>query len=192
MKRVTALHPERRDRVRVELDGEPWRTLPTDAVVGAGLMIGGELDRARARELARSLRRTKALKTAAAALSRRDRSAAGLRAYLGERGVKESEQAEAIEVLSRFGYVDDLRFAADRAAALAGRGFGDEAIRYDLEQQLVSAEQIEAALERLEPEVARARSFARNTDPIPKSARRLAAKGFSLESIESALGVFEA
>ncbi len=29
MSRVTALHPERRDRVRVELDGRTWRTLPT-------------------------------------------------------------------------------------------------------------------------------------------------------------------
>ena len=41
MRIVTALHPERRDRVRVDLDGEPWRTLPAAAVVSAGLRVGG-------------------------------------------------------------------------------------------------------------------------------------------------------
>ena len=41
MPTVTGLHPERRDRVRVELDGAPWRTLPAAAVVSAGLRRRG-------------------------------------------------------------------------------------------------------------------------------------------------------
>ena len=65
MRTVTALHPERRDRVRVDLDGEPWRTLPAAAVVSAGLRVGAALDRERARELGRSLRRFEALDAAA-------------------------------------------------------------------------------------------------------------------------------
>lgn len=191
MKRVTALHPERRDRVRVDLDGEPWRTLPADAVVGAGLMVGTTLDRERARDLARAIRRAGALSAAAAALSRRDRSAAGLSAYLGERGVRAPERTEAVDALARFGYVDDARFATERAASLARRGFGDEAIRSDLERQLLDGEQVEAAIDRLDPEVDRARALVREADPIPRTARRLAAKGFSPESIESALGIVE-
>ena len=47
---MTALRPERRDRVRVELDGEPWRTLPAGAVVAAGLLVGTSSDRERARD----------------------------------------------------------------------------------------------------------------------------------------------
>ena len=42
---VTALHPERREPVRVELDGAPWRTLPGRGRLAAGLSAGVELDR---------------------------------------------------------------------------------------------------------------------------------------------------
>ena len=133
MPRITALRPERSERVRVELDGAAWRTLPTGAIVAAGLSVGSELDRVRARELARALRRSRALTAASAALSRRDRSAAGLEAYLGARKIAAADRAQAVETLERLGYVDDARFAADRAAQLARRGFGDEGIRCRLE-----------------------------------------------------------
>ncbi len=191
MARVTALHPERRDRVRVELDGEPWRTLPAAAVVSAGLMIGVELDRERARDLRRAVRRSAALASAASALSRRDRSVAGLDAVLERRGIAAPERAGAVETLSRLGYLDDARFAAARAAAVAARGFGDEAIRFDLAGQGLAAEHVESALAGLEPEAARARALAGGTGPDARTARRLAAKGFSAESIESALGLVD-
>lgn len=191
MQRVTALHPERRDRVRVELDGEPWRTLPAAAIVSAGLFVGTELDRARARELGRALRRANALAAATAALARRDHSAAGLSAYLGERGVNAPERAQAVDTLARLGYLDDTRFAADRAASLVRRGFGDEGIRFDLARQGLDAEQIAAALETLEPEAERARALAAGLGSIARAARRLAANGFSPDAVESALGVLE-
>jgi regulatory protein len=191
MSRVTALHPERRDRVRVELDGAPWRTLPAGAIVSAGLLVGTELDRERARELARALRRVNALAAATAALARRDRSAAGLDAYLRERGVGATERTQAVEALTRFGYVDDSRFTGDRVAYLLRRGFGDEGIRFDLAGQGLDSERIEAAIAAIEPEADRARAIVQELDASPKTARRLAAKGFSLESIESAVGLLE-
>ncbi len=192
MARVTALRSERRDRVRVELDGEPWRTLPAAAVVSAGLRVGAELDRERARELRRAVRRSDALERAAAALSRRDRSAAGLDAVLERRGVAAPERAQAVEAMSRLGYLDDARFAASRAAVLAGREFGDEAIRFDLERQGLGGEQIDDAVRSLDPEADRARTIAARAGSAPRAARRLAAKGFSADSIESALGMVDA
>ena len=188
MPTVTALLPERRDRVRVELDGESWRTVPTAAVVAAGLRVGAPLDRERARELRRALRRLAARDAAARALSRRDRSEAELARHLAKRGIDSARQVEAVETMRSLGYVDDTRFAISRARALAERGYGDEAIRWDLEHRGLTAEPVEEALARLEPEPARARGVAERLGGGPGAARALAGKGFSADSIEAAVG----
>jgi regulatory protein len=125
---------------------------------------------------------------AAGALARRDRSAAELTAYLEQRGLPASERAEALETMQSLGYQSDVRFAHDRARALAERGRGDEAIRWDLEQRGLHREHVEAALAELEPEHERAAALAERLGGGPKSARALAAKGFSEDSIESAVG----
>ncbi len=190
MPTVTALRPERRDRVRVELDGERWRTLPAAAVVSAGLAPGVELDRIRARELRRALRRVEALDRAAAALTRRDRSAAALDAILERGGVAAPERAGALETMARLGYLDDARYAGRRAAALAARGLGDEPIRLDLAAHGVADAQVEAALAALPAEAERARRVAGGLAPLG-AARRLAARGFAPESIEGVVGVLE-
>ena len=187
--RVTALRSEGGGRVRVELDGRPWRTLPAVAVVSAGVWEGVVLDRPRARELRRALRRAEALAVATAALSRRDHSTAGLAAALERSGVAAPERADAVETLGRLGYLDDERVASDRATVLAGRGYGDEAIRFDLAQRGLGEESIALAVSSLEPEAARAARLVESGAGIEKTARRLATKGFSDESIESALGV---
>lgn len=185
---VSALRSERRDRVQVELDGAPWRTLPVAAVVAAGLRPGVELDRRRARELGRALRRHAAMQRASAALAVRDRSRAGLDTVIERRGVAPAERQAAIETMSRLGYLDDQRYASGRAAALAGRGYGDEAIRFELGRDEVGGELVEAALAALEPELERARRRLRPGQPA-REARALAARGFSAETIEALLGL---
>jgi regulatory protein len=187
MPTVTALRPGRRDRVSVELDGAPWRTLPAAAVAAAGLGVGTVLDRRRARELRRALRRTAALDTAGRALARRDRSRAGLAAALERRGITAPEREAAVETLERLGYVDERRFAESRAAALAGRGYGDEAIRFDLEREGVAGEVAADALARLEPEHERAIALITGGKDEAKTSRRLLARGFSPETVEAAL-----
>ena len=47
------------------LDGESWRTLPAEVVLRAGLDVGVELDRERARRVRRELRRHEAMAHAA-------------------------------------------------------------------------------------------------------------------------------
>ncbi len=191
MPTVTGLHPERRDRVRVELDGAPWRTLPAAAVVAAGLRLGVSLDRERARELRGAIRRSEALDVAGKALARRDRSVKGLEAVLARRGVSEAERARALETFERLGYLDDDRFAASRAARLAERGYGDEAIRFELAREGLDEERVTAAVEGLVPELDRVRRLCTTAEPRRRTAARLARRGFSFETIESALGESE-
>jgi len=188
MATVTALRPVRRDRVGVELDGAPWRTLPAAAVAAAGLGVGTVLDRPRARELRRALRRSSALDAAGRALVRRDRSPAGLEAALERRGIAAPEREAAVETLERLGYVNERRFAESRAAALSHRGYGDDAIRFDLEREGVGGEAAAEALARLEPEHARAAGLVAAGKDDAKTSRRLLARGFSPETVEAALG----
>jgi regulatory protein len=125
---------------------------------------------------------------AARALRHRDRSRAQIDARLAKAGVEEELRADALETLERVGYVDDTRFAAGRAAALAARGLGDEAIRHDLEGSGVGAETLAEALAGLEPERERAVALTARLGRTAKTAAQLARKGFSEDSIESAVG----
>jgi len=186
--RVTALdHDERRDRVRVALDGAYWRTLPAAAVVSARLSLGTELDRVRARELARARRRAEALDLAARALARRDRSVVELSDYLARRGVSRPERTQTIARLEDAGYVDDVGFAYRRADSMSARGYGDEAVRFDLERRGIRPDQIDLALSSLPNERERAADILRRAPTPFTGVRRLVAKGFSADTIEAAV-----
>ena len=155
---VTALRERPRSRVEVELDGAPWRLVPTDAVVRAGLRVGAPLDRetgasarprASARQGARRRGERAPLPRPFAAVARtaprRSRRPGGA-------------AADALAALESAGLVDDLRVASTRAESLADRGYGDAAIRADLEQRGIDAELVATALAALAPEPERARA----------------------------------
>jgi regulatory protein len=129
--------------------------------------------------------RRNALENSVRALARRDHSAASLRAKLDRAGISDDAQADALETLARAGYIDDARFARARAAQLAGRGYGDEWIRMDLEAQGVAAEAAEPALAELDPEAERARREWVRLGGGLRAARTLARRGFSEEIIET-------
>jgi len=128
--------------------------------------------------------REAALDRAVRALARRDHSAAGLRAKLDRAGVSEEARTDAVETLERLGYVDDKRFAFDRAARFGDRGYGDEWIRADLEAQGVAPETASASLALLEPEGERAERVAAGAGHGARAARLLARRGFSEETLE--------
>jgi SOS response regulatory protein OraA/RecX len=87
--------------------------------------------------------------------------------------------------------VDDARFAAARAEALAGRGFGDEAIRQLLEGDGVAAEAAEQAMAGLTPERERAEALAVRLGRTAKVVAQLQRKGFGLDALEGSFeGVF--
>ncbi len=167
------------------LDGESWRTLPAEVVLRAGLDVGVELDRERARRVRRELKRHEAMERAARALRSRDLSAAELDARLDRAKVAPVARAETIERLTDAGAVDDERFARSRALALVNRGAGDSLVRHDLETRGIAAEAVEAAIQLLEPEHVRAARLCARRGAGPKTARYLARKGFSDEAIET-------
>lgn len=185
---VSALRELRDGKVEVELDGVAWRRLPVDAVVRAELMVGRTLDRETARTLGRELRRSGALARATRALAARDRSRQALDERLAAAGVRAKPRREALETLASAGLVDDARFAAGRATALAERGQGDAAIRFDLERQGVPDELVAEALAALEPERERAKRLAERRGRGAKTARWLAARGFDEDTVEEVAG----
>jgi SOS response regulatory protein OraA/RecX len=184
---VTALRERPRDRVEVQLDGRSWRTLPADAVVRTGLVVGRALDRETARALARELRRSRTLSDAVRALRHRDVSRRRLDERLARRGARPEARADALAALEQAGLVDDARVAANRARSLAERGYGDAAIRFSLAAEQVAPELVEGALAGLEPERERLLRLLPDA-PDLKALRRLAARGFTAETLEDVAG----
>ena len=128
------------------------------------------------------------IELAARSLHYRDRSRSELDARLARAGIDEGARADALDTLERVGYVDDARFASARAAALARRGYWDEAIRHDLDGHQLRPEAIEAGLATLEAEAARAVELVERLGRTRKVAAQLARKGFSQDALEAALG----
>jgi regulatory protein len=187
---VTALRERPRGRVEIELDGAPWRVVPADAVVRAGLLVGRLLDRETARTLGRELRRARALDVAARALRYRDHSRRSLEERLARRDVRPAASDAALAALERAGLLDDARVASTRAGTLAERGYGDAAIRFDLERQGIAGDLVEGAVAALVPERDRARRLVERRGVDPKTARWLAGRGFDAASVEDAIGLF--
>jgi SOS response regulatory protein OraA/RecX len=187
---VTGLRERKRGRVAVELDGRPWRVLPADVVVRARLVVGRGLDRHMARELAREVRRARALAQATRTLATSGRSKRELEERLTRAGHVGSAREDALASLDRAGLVDDARLAEGRAAVLARRGYGDAAIRADLRRRLIDAEAAADAVAALEPELARARRLLAGQDVTPALLRRLAGRGFSRDTLDHVASAF--
>jgi SOS response regulatory protein OraA/RecX len=167
----------------VELDGTPWRTLPLVAVIEAGLSIGVELDRARARAVGRALRRERAQGVALRALGRRDHSRASLEARLERARVPPADRDELLTRAERSGLIDDGRFAERRAWALAERGSGDRLVVDDLVRSGVDEHVARDVVSRMEPESVRAARIVAARGMSPKTVRYLAARGFGEDTL---------
>jgi SOS response regulatory protein OraA/RecX len=182
--RVSALLARPRERIEIELDGERWRVVPAEVVLGSGLDVGVELDRPRARRLRRALRRHEAMEQAARLLGGRALVEKELADRLASAGIAPTARSEAIERLTRAGAIDDERLACRRAEQLAERGAGDALIRHDLLDRGVADEVVQSAVRGLEPESNRAAGIVEKRGASLKTVRHLARKGFSTESIE--------
>jgi SOS response regulatory protein OraA/RecX len=128
------------------------------------------------------------IELATSSLARGDRTRRELDERLERAGIDVDARKAALETLERIGYVDDARIALSRAEALAARGQGDEAIRFDLERRGLAAEQVESALAALQPEAERACELAERLGATPKTLSQLRRKGFGADSLESAFG----
>lgn len=187
---VTGLRERKRGRVAVELDGRPWRVLPTAAVVRAGLAVGRSLDRLTARELAREVRRAEALAAATRSLAAGDRSKRALDQRLARAGHSAAAREEAIAALARTGALDDARLAESRAELLARRGYGDAAIRADLRRRQIESDAAADAVAALEPERDRAGRLVEGQTVTPALLRRLAGRGFARDTLDEIASSF--
>jgi len=124
--------------------------------------------------------------SAARSLRRRDFSERELSDRLTRAHVAPAARDEALARLVRVGAVDDARLARSRAELLAERGAGDALIRHDLVGRGITEELVEAALEGIEPEPERVARIVTTRGASLKTARYLARKGFTEESIETA------
>jgi regulatory protein len=131
---------------------------------------------------------SEALESALAALRYRDLSEHELDEKLAARGFREDDRADAVATLRRTGLLDERRFAAGLATALAARGAGDAFIRDALRRAGVVHELADETIEALEPESARARGIAERRGRGPRTARYLAGKGFSADTIVEVVG----
>jgi SOS response regulatory protein OraA/RecX len=127
---------------------------------------------------------------AAQALRHRDRSRRQIEERLARAGVEDELRADALDALERIGYLDDARFAGQRAESLAGRGYGDDAIAALLAADGVSAEVAAEAVGALRPETDRAAEIVASLGASPRTAARLARKGFGEDAVEAASGKF--
>src|SRR5690348_5652094 len=127
---------------------------------------------------------------AAKALRHRDRSRRQIDERLARSGVEAERRTDALDALERIGYVDDARFAGQRAESLADRGYGDEAISALLAADGVTPEVVAGALGALLPEAERAAEIVARLGASPRTAARLARKGFGEDAVEAAAGEF--
>ena len=176
----------------LEVDGQPWRTVPDDVVVRCGLHAGLTLDRPRLRLLRTELRRAEGLATAGRALAQRPLSRRQVSERLRRRGVAPPVERETLGTLAAAGLVDDARLARGRAAGLADRGWGDLAIAARLQRDGLEEAETRAALAELPPEQGRAAALIADVSDGRKAWSLLARRGFSPDAIEGALGSLDA
>ncbi len=123
------------------------------------------------------------------ALSRRELSRAELVARLERAGIDREDAERASSQLAEAGYQSDERTATERARVLAARLQGDLAIRVDLRRRGIAEDNVDAALEGIDPELARAEALARRAGDPAQLARALHRKGFTEDTVEAALRI---
>jgi SOS response regulatory protein OraA/RecX len=159
--------------------------VPDEVVVRCRLSTGVELDRPLLRLLRRELRRTEALALAGRTLRRRDLSLLRLSERLERAGVAPAAEQSALLALTEARIVDDARLADGRAAALSERGWGNAAIAARLEEEGIPGAEAGSAIDKLEPEPARAARVAATVNDPRKAWALLARRGFDEETIEA-------
>ena len=188
---VTGLRERKRGRVAVELDGKPWRVLPADAVVRAGLAVGRDAGSAHgAGAGARGAPGQSA--GGGDAIAGGERPVASGRSSGGWRGraipprrVKTRSRLSAVPGSSTTPAWRRIAPSCSRAAATAM-----PAIRADLRRRLISADTAADAVAALEPELERARRLLAGQSVTPAMLRRLSGRGFSRDTLEEVATAF--
>ena len=133
---------------------------------------------------------------ALAMLDRRDYSRAELLKKLAEKGVEETEAAEAVERLTELGFVDDARYAPIIVRHYAAKGYGPQRVRQELQKRGIPKDLWDEAMEQMPAQddtVDRLlRSKLKSESPdraeLKKAQDFLLRKGYGWDEIKAALG----
>ena len=138
--------------------------------------------------------REKALAAAAAVLNYKNRSSRKLYDKLLEKGIKPEDAEHAIERLRDFGYLDDGEYALTVLRSGMAKGWGKDRIRRKMQEEKLTEQTIEQALEQYTLDEDRLDSFIMShsgdlSDPRErkKISDKLFRRGYSWEEIGAAL-----
>ena len=138
--------------------------------------------------------REKALAAAAAVLNYKNRSSRKLYDKLLEKGIKPEDAEHAIERLRDFGYLDDGEYALTVLRSGMAKGWGKDRIRRKMQEEKLTEQVIEQALEQYTLDEDRLDSFIMShsgdlSDPRErkKISDKLFRRGYSWEEIGAAL-----
>jgi regulatory protein len=131
---------ERRDRVRIFVDGEFWAELDSGVAVKHGLFEGAVLSQASLAEARVAGERSLAMNRALSLLGYRARAKGELRERLGRAGYSGETVVVVIARLEELGYLDDEEFARSLAREDAHKKYGPRRILGDLRRAGVDEE----------------------------------------------------
>ena len=137
---------------------------------------------------------------ALAMLDRRDYSRAELLRKLREKGVDETEAAEAVERLVELGFVDDARYAPIIVRHCAAKGYGPQRVRQELLRRGIPKELWDEAMAQLPVQDdtidrllrSRLKSLHPDRAELKKASDYLLRRGYGWDEIRSALARYDA
>jgi SOS response regulatory protein OraA/RecX len=179
----------------VTIDGVEFRRTSVDALRLAGIRDGDVLTENDAHRMIDEAEPEAAMNRALRLLGHRDRSTAELAGRLSEDGFATSIVTSVTERLADYGYLDDVRFAADYVRSKRSAGWGRRRIANGLSEKGVDPELAVRSLDTHAPEddeIERAWNAIRTLDisdhrSSDKALRRLVSRGFSYEVARAAL-----
>jgi regulatory protein len=131
---------ERRDRVRVSVDGEFWAELDSRVAIERGLFEGAVLSQARLAKARVAGEKSLAMNRALSILGYRARAKGELCERLGRAGFARETVAVVVACLEELGYLDDDEFARSLARDKAHKKYGPRRILGDLRRAGVAEE----------------------------------------------------
>jgi SOS response regulatory protein OraA/RecX len=188
---VTRVEPAGRGgtRVRVDLDGAAWTTVPRRWAARRRLEPGRELPDHERTAIEDDLVERVGRFLCLAALGQGPRSAVELRRRLERYGLAPAVVDRTLVVIGRTTLVDDGQLAGAVASSLRRRGYGDARIRQTLARRGLSAAAPAVPPEPLDDAVSRARTAlgARHRGDPARATVWLARRGFALEACHRAV-----
>ena len=195
MGKITDITKQKRNKTRVNIfiDGEFVSGLDEVAVAAARIKIGDDITPERLKELVLSGELNSAFERAVGYLSLSPRSTKEIERYLSDKGYDKGVIAQTIKKLDSYHYIDDYAYANSYIKSKSKK-YGNFRLAAELRKKGVPQHIIDELLEGGEEEtLAVAQKYLSSHKNVDKQKlkRFLAGRGFSWESISSAVSQLE-